>query len=67
VFFYFLLFCVTGFIIGTVLKDVKIAMITIVIITLFWALKYGPWALATLFELLLGFSVAKAAGKESYK
>lgn len=65
--FYFVIFCIIGFVIGILLKNFKIAITIIVIITLGWALKFGPWALATFVELMLGYGVAKFIAKEMKK
>ena len=38
-------------------------MSVIAIITLCWAFIYGPWALATFIELMMGYAVAKEIRK----
>ena len=62
VLFYFILFCAIGFILG-LFFTVKGATNVILIVTIGWAFVQGPWALATLGELLLGFG----AGRVAYK
>ena len=44
---------------GVVLKNFKKALAVIVIISLCWAFVFGPWALATFIELMLGYAVVK--------
>ena len=63
-FFYFVIFCAIGFVIGVLLKNFKVAMAVIVVIALLWALPFGSWALATFVELMLGYVVAKVVVKE---
>lgn len=63
-FFYFVVFCIIGFFLGVILKNFKIAMAVVVTITLCWAAVYGPWAVATFIELMLGFTVARVVAKE---
>ena len=53
--FYLVTFCTIGFFIGVIIRNSKIAIAIIVVITLCWALVFGPWALATFLELLLGY------------
>ena len=65
--FYFVIFCVAGFIIGILLKNFKVAMLVIALISLCWAFVYGPWALATFVELMVGYAVAKVVAKEMSK
>ena len=62
--FYFVVFCAIGFVIGLTVKNIKVAVAAIVILSLCWALVYGPWALATFIELMIGYSVAKVVQKE---
>ena len=57
-FAYFILFVIIGFIIGVIQKNYKTALTIIIVITLCWALADGVWALATLFELLIGYYAA---------
>jgi|FLOH01.1.fsa_nt_gi hypothetical protein len=51
-------FIVVGLIMGFVLNE-NIAIIGIVIISVLWAFVMGPWAIATLIELSLGYAIAK--------
>ena len=57
--FYFIIFCIVGFAIGALLKDSKVSIAIIITISLLWALAFGPWALATFVELILGYTVAR--------
>ncbi len=55
---FIIVFIVVGLIMGLVL-DENIAIIGIVIISVLWAFAMGPWAIATLIELSLGYAIAK--------
>lgn len=57
-FMYFIMFIITGFIIGNVLQSKPQAMGAIIIISVLWMFPYGPWAIATLIELLMGYALA---------
>lgn len=43
---------------GYALQD-KIALGSILVISILWAFAMGPWAIATFIELLIGYAVAK--------
>lgn len=58
--FYLVIFCTTGFFIGAIIKNSRIAIAIIAIISLCWAFAFGPWALATFLELLAGYAVANS-------
>lgn len=62
--FYFIIFCIIGFVLGVVIKNIKIALGIVAAITLCWTFAYGPWALATFFELILGVAVGRVVMKE---
>ena len=66
-FFYFILFCIMGFVIGIIIRNIKLALGIIIVITLGWTFAYGPWALATFFELALGFAIARIIVKEVHQ
>ncbi len=50
------LFLIIGFLIGFFAED-EIAYGLILIITIAWIFAYGPWAIATLIELVIGYSL----------
>lgn len=55
---FFILFTIVGAILRFILeKDLAIG--TIIVITIIWAFIYGPWAVATFFELLIGFAIVE--------
>ncbi len=62
--FYFIIFCIVGFILGIVINNIKVVLGIVAAITLCWTFAYGPWALATFIELMLGVAVAKIVMKE---
>jgi hypothetical protein len=59
---FIILFCTIGYIVGRK-ANLKIAMIIFCIITILWAFVFGPWALATFIELIIGYGVAKEVEK----
>lgn len=62
---FMIVFIVVGLIMGYALQE-KNAIVGIVIISILWAFIMGPWAIATLIELSLGYVLAKKI-KESKK
>ena len=56
---FIVIFTIIGFIIGVVIKDDNTAMGVIIIMSILWLFAMGPWAIATLIELSLGFAIAK--------
>lgn len=56
---FFVIFVVTGVIIGFVIDDVKNAIVVISVLSIAWIFVYGPWAIATFIELILGYSLVK--------
>lgn len=55
---YFIFFTIIGFIIGTMIEDIKKSAIIIVSISVIWGLSNAPiWGLVTLGELSLGFFI----------
>ena len=56
--FYFLIFCLVGFGIGWVIRDKRIALGVIIVISVLWMFPFGKWALATFVELLVGYVIA---------
>ena len=58
-FAFFIMFLIVGFLLGYIIEDQQKALTIIVIVSIVWGLIAGPWALATLLELLLGYFVMK--------
>ena len=56
---FIIIFTIIGFIIAVVIKDDNAAIGAIIIMSILWAFAMGPWAIATLIELLLGYSLAR--------
>ena len=55
---YFIIFTVSGFIVGLLVKDINKAIPIIVASSILWGLVNAPiWGLATLGELSLGFFI----------
>ena len=55
---YIITFIIVGIIIGFAFEE-SIATITIIVISVLWAFVMGPWAIATLIELSIGYALAK--------
>jgi hypothetical protein len=55
---YIVLFLLVGFFIGKLVKNEAFAYGLILIITVSWGFGFGPWAFATLVELLVGYKLA---------
>jgi len=65
---YLILLVVAGFLIGLFVRDEGIAWIIIIITTVVWAFIFGPWAIATFFELSLGYAIGTTfAGVEFFQ
>ena len=63
---FFIIFLIVGFIIGVVVEDNSKAIIVILTISIVWIFIYGAWAIATLIELLLGYSLTKKFSKRVF-
>jgi hypothetical protein len=55
---YIIVFTGLGFLLAIFLKN-EVAYLWIGIITVGWAILMGPWAIATLIELSLGYSIGR--------
>ncbi len=57
---FFIMFLVVGFLLGFIFNDTPSTAIAIIVITsIVWAFIWGAWAIATFFELFLGYAVAR--------
>ena len=54
---FIILFVVVGFFIGASAKETAGAVAIILFITVIWALIFGPWAIATFIELIVGYLI----------
>lgn len=57
--FFAIVFVILGLMIGSLLKEESVAITSILVITVIWAFVYGPWAIATFIELIVGYGFAK--------
>jgi len=57
---YFIVFFVVGFFVGVIIEEEKVAMMLIIALSGLWAFIFGPWAIATFIELLIGYGLAKS-------
>ncbi len=65
---FIILFVIIGFFIGKETEDKGAAFTLIIIITVAWAFPFGPWAIATFFELVVGyFFGARYAGLDVFE
>jgi len=66
---YGVIFVVIGVMIGKLVKEEMIAYSLIGVITVIWFFIMGPWAIATFFELVIGYSLVvdgeNKSGQES--
>lgn len=60
---YFIGFIILGFILRMVLEE-EIAMLSIIIITILWGVGFGFWAVATFFELAIGFAIMQSLSND---
>lgn len=58
---YFIIFTIIGFILGVIShlsKKYAVGVAIAIIISFLWMFAYGFWAIATFFELALGYALA---------
>lgn len=56
---FFIMFTILGFILAFIIKEDKLIIIGIIVISVLWSFAFGPWAIATLFELLIGYKLQR--------
>lgn len=54
---YVVIFVLVGMVIGKLVKEESVAYGLIGIITVIWFFLMGPWAIATFFELVIGYNL----------
>ncbi len=54
---FIILFVIIGFFIGKNIEDESFAYGLIILITVAWAFVFGPWAIATIIELAVGYII----------
>ena len=55
--FYAFVFISLGAVLGLFIKNKQNALVAIVAISVVWGIIWGPWAIATLIELLIGYAL----------
>jgi len=55
--FYAFVFISLGAVFGLFIKNKQNAIIAIVAISIVWGIVWGPWAIAALIELLIGYAL----------
>lgn len=53
---FFIMFCVAGFLIGSMFPR-YVAILLIVAISILWGVGFGSWGIATFFELFVGYGI----------
>jgi len=56
---FIILFIIAGVLIGIFTESASSAIALIIIISILWAFAFGPWAIATLIELSVGYYIYK--------
>ncbi len=56
---FIIIFIIIGLILGVIIEDANKAIVAIIIISILWAFVFGPWAIATFIELLIGYNLMK--------
>ena len=56
---FFIMFTILGFILAFIIKEDKLIIIGIIVISILWSFAFGPWAIATFFELLIGYKLQR--------
>jgi len=57
--FFLFLFVAAGILLGLFITDQKIAFPVTIVISVIWFFVYGPWAVATLIELLISYKICR--------
>jgi len=61
---FIVLLVVVGFFIGLLVEDEETAFGIILVITIIWAFMFGPWAVATFIELIVGYSIGLGLSRD---
>lgn len=61
--FYAVIFLALGAALGVFIKNQQNALVSIVGISVIWGLVWGPWAIATFIELLVGYALVGGFSK----
>jgi len=57
------MFLIVGGILAVVIDNADTAKLVIILISIAWALAFGPWAILTFFELVLAYALVKKIKK----
>ncbi len=55
--FYTVVFIALGAVLGVFVKEKSSAIVAIVVVSVAWALIFGPWAILTFVELIIGYYI----------
>lgn len=61
---FIVLLVVVGFFIGLLVEEEETAFGIILVITIIWAFIFGPWAIATFIELLVGYGIGLSLSRD---
>ncbi|GAB56210.1 hypothetical protein GPUN_2095 [Glaciecola punicea ACAM 611] len=59
------MFLIVGGILAVVIDNADTAKFVIILISIAWAFVFGPWAIVTFLELILGFTLVNKLKKEN--
>ena len=57
---FFILFTILGFILAFIIKEDKLIIIGIIVISILWSFAFGLWAIPTFFELFIEYKLQRA-------
>ena len=63
--FYAFIFIGLGAVLGLFIKNTQNVLVAIVAISVVWGIIWGPWAIVTLIELLIGYSLVGGFKKKA--
>jgi hypothetical protein len=61
---FFIMFLIVGGVMAIAIDNNSTAMSIIILISIIWAFIFGPWAIITFLELILGFALVNKLKKE---
>jgi hypothetical protein len=59
------MFLIVGGFLAVIIDNADKAKLVIILISIAWAFAFGPWAIATFIELILGFTLVNKLKNES--
>jgi hypothetical protein len=62
---FFIMFVIVGGFLAFIIDNANKAKLVIILISIAWAFVFGPWAILTFIELILGFTLVYKLKNES--